>query len=754
MQQAAVNAARLLSDSTAYNRSKGIPIELLFKGEDLAYFSKDGMANVVALFEEVNKNLPKGKKIEFVTDSLQLTTIVNNPLALDDLRMKMSSRPASISGNRPQWQENIYQAYMARDYGTKLENTITLTSATREIREVPQLALIDFDGSTITLAKLGNLASRGLLRFARNDASGRNDGRNDGSVHRSGAERKAVDAFRLRTFPNEFMSKEAANENYRRALFALIDLQQADFGRHKATRTLIDGLYNDLKLGTNSKVVSALKRSSFYDVNFPGNFGPVLLTESEVVNTQQITTQALDKAMELLTLTALHYGERDAVKLFNRILNRQGALDAASTSDFSRKRLGELTYHGTEKFKSLGFGPDKVEAMTIADLMLVAVAAPAPNIRTEPIASLTIADAAQSVLAVYRTEIIEESKSMFQLNPRISLGSRYTTYKAENDPIKYAKGTVVTQNGLELRLESDLYYTKLDNMLRSGVKPFIYPEFGIILGRGQRKVGYDERGPASIMGDIPKFKQSYNNWGGHLGLNVGPVLVGVDATTLSTKLATDPYQRFFDLSQSMTYYRYSFLARVVNVALGKKGQINPYYLTFDLEMAGETNNEGTSNRTSTQDGNAQIASNEWERLYNMARPNGVYSPAKATQMLMDGSVKAAYPAANYGAMHVGLLKSGFLFKLTGGLYNRTAIDGYHSGKDEWMKRLFKNTWKGSGFMAASVTYNFGSNGQSKTRRTTRSSMMNGIASTPEIESSSSSSRTPSMLRNRAIFMSK
>lgn len=730
---AASMAASMLTDTARYNTRKGLPITELFKEDDLAYISKGGLANVVALFETVNKQLPKDKKLEFLTDSTQVLSSVSNPLELKELRMKISSNPATIAQNRPEWQEHVYQAYLARDYGSRLENTITITSATRELREEPQLELLRTDGNTITLAE--------LLRQQQSGPT-------------AGMEQRAVASFRQLTFPNGQVSANIANENYRRALLSLINLQQGDFNRHAETKSLIDALSNDLRLGAGSKVLSALRNSTFFDSNLPGNLGPVLVTEADVVDPQQIAANAMDKALELMTLTALHYGERDAVKLYRRLLGGQGTTPASTTTDFTKKRLGQLTYHGTEKIKSLGFGSDKTANMSFADLVLVAVAAPAAPVTTSYNASLSLSEVGQTVISTYNTNVVETSKSIFQLNPRVSLGSRYTTYKASYDPIGYANNAIISQNGLELRLESDLYFAKLDKMLETGLKPFIYPEFGVVMGSGERKVGYKGQ-TASRFGTIPQFKQNYINWGGHLGLNVGPVLVGMDATVLSTKSAGDPYRRFFDLSQAMTYYRYSFLARVLNLNVSKAEVASPYYLTFDVEVAGETNNEGTENKTRTQDGNAQIASKEWRRAYDRARPNGVYNQAIANQMILDGSVKASYPSANYAALHLGLVKSGFQFKVTAGLYNRFAIDGYSEGKGEWLNRLAKNTFKGSGFGAATLTYNFGSKGlTTKSRRAERNSVINGVASSSPVEESSSTERVRSGLRTRAIFMNR
>jgi hypothetical protein len=730
---AATYAASQLADSARYNPKEGILITQLFKEEDLTYFSNGGVANVVALFEEVNKRLPKGKKLEFITDSMQVYSSITNPLVLTKLRAKISSNPADVSADRPGWQENIYQAYMARDYGTKLENTITITSSTREIREVPQLQMLAADGSAVTLAQLLN---------------------REKSKSPTNAEKRAVAAFRALTYPNGPVSQATANENYRRALFALIDLQQGDFNRHAETSSLLAAMSNDLQTGPNSKVLSAIKNSTFFNSNVPGNLGPVLVTEANVVDPALVASRARDKSLELLTLTALHYGERDAVKLYRRLLAGQGTLSASSTTDFTAKRLGELKYHGTEKVKSVGLGPEKTANMTMADLVLVAVAAPATPVNTFPIASLSLSEVGKSIVSTYNTTITESTKSVFQLNPRASLGSRYTTYQAKYDPIDYANGAFISQNGVEFRLESDLYLGKLDNMLNSGVKPFFYPEFGVIIGTGERKVGY-KGNLTTPFGNIPRFKQNYLTWGGHLGLNAGPVLVGIDATLMSTESADDAYQRFFDLSQSMTYYRYTFLARIVNLAISKREVKNPTFLTFDVEVAGETNNEGTLNRTTSQDREAQVQSKDWQRAYARVRPGGVYDPEIANELLLEGDVKASYIAANYFALHVGLIKSGFQLKLTGGLYNREAMLAYTDGKGKWLRTVAKNTFNGSGFGAATLTYNFGAGGSSsKTRRSERSSVVNGVSSGPEVEETSSRERVPAALRTRAVFMNR
>ncbi|MHA4894202.1 hypothetical protein ACXZ1K_05565 [Pedobacter sp. PWIIR3] len=726
---AAVIAAAKLKDTTAYNKAAGIPVNQLFKEDDLTEFSKGGFVNIVALFEAVNKNLPESSKLQFITTTNGTSSSISNPLELKDLRIKMAANPANAAGNRPQWQENIYQAYRARDYGTKLENTITITSATREMREDQQLALTTDAGREITLAQLLQQQNG-----------------------KPGAETRAVVAFRGMTYPGQIVSPETAHENYRRALFSLIDLQQSDFEHHPQTASLLNAMTADLQSGVQSKIIAALKGSTYFDKNLPGNLGPVLLTEPDVINPGELSANAKSKALELFTLTALHYGERDASKLYFRLLNQQGALAAASTQDFTAKRLAQLSYHGTEKMKSAGLGAESRNNMTFADLVLVAVAAPASPATVTRQASLSLTEVGKAISERYETTIIQTTKSIFQLNPRISVGSRYTTYKANYDPIGYANNVGVTQKGVEFRLESDLYLGKLDKMLSTGLKPFIYPEFGVVFGTGKRAVGYDG-GSVRGMTTLPSFKQDYINWGGHLGLNVGPVLVGVDASLLSTKAGTDANQRFFDLSKAMTYYRYSFLTRILSWDLGKASTQRLYTLTLDAELAGETNNERTSNRTRTQNSSSQVKSGDWQTLYDRAHPNGKYNSTIANQMLADGTVKASYPSANYAAAHIGIVRGGLAFKVTGGLYNKMAITGYNSGKGEWVSQLFKNTLKGNGFAAATLTYNFGTSGMSKTTRTvSKKSSINGVDSESSTADAPKTERIQSGVKSRALIM--
>ncbi|RYY07540.1 MAG: hypothetical protein EOP43_02955, partial [Sphingobacteriaceae bacterium] len=321
---AAVKAAEILSDTTKYDPKQGIAIDQLFSKEDLQYVVKQGTQGVAVLFELVNKHLPKGKTINFRSEGQSQVTTGKNPLVLSNLRAMIAAKPGSVSNNPAQWKENIYLAYMARDYATKLSNTITITSATREIRETPSLSIIDFNGKSITIGKiLANKQARTANKYQ--------------------AEKEAVLEFREHTFPSSKISKENANENYKRALFTLIDLQEGDINRHPETKKFVDVLANDLKKGTSSNVVNALKNNRFFDANVPGNAGPVLLTEDSVINGNKIQQQPQDKAMEIMTLTALHYGERDAVKLLRSLVNGSGTVPANQTNYFTPTRLGQLT---------------------------------------------------------------------------------------------------------------------------------------------------------------------------------------------------------------------------------------------------------------------------------------------------------------------------------------------------------------------------------------------------------------------------
>lgn len=746
---AAVKAADILKDTAVYDRKKGVPITALFNGADLAYFANSGINTVVSLFEQINKYLPAQERIDFIADSTQTTSSVDNPLVLKNLRMKISTKPGSLNGNPAQWQENVYLAYMARDYGTKLNNTITITSATREMRESPELELIDFDGKPITLA--------GILKVELEKTSSKVK-----------AEKLAVTAFRMRTFPGAQMNKENANENYRRALLNLIDLQEGDFNRHPETRDFIVRLRTDLAKGKNSLVINALKKSSFFDANVPGNVGPVLLTDDQLLDPGLVSEQANERAMELITLTALHYGERDAVKLLGRLIGGEGSLPADQTRDFTPKRLAELKFHGVEKFKSLGFGSDKTMGMTMSDLVLVAVASPEVPVAADRNAALTLINVGKSVVNQYSTIRIEENKHTFQLNPRILLGTRHIEYRSSFDAVEYVpellngsgidqRGSKVTQNGLELRLESDIYFSNLKKMYERGLKPVIYPEFGVLLGAGRRKVGYDDSTTPGQHGDVPRFKQRYLNWGSHAGLNLGPVMVGLDATILSTSSEDDPYKRFFDLSQGMTYFRYTMLVHVFNFGLKQRDPMRPVHLTFDLEVSGETNNEGTLDRTTTQNGSSQTGSREWQLDYERAHPNGQYDHAVATQMILNGDVKAAYAASNFGAIHAGLERSGFRLRLTAGLYNLRAIKGHDESRGEWIGQLFKNTIRGNFFGAVGLSYSFGSGSTKEkyTRSEKQQSGADGRMSDPQVEESTIKEKSSSStLQHRAVFSNR
>lgn len=740
---AAVKAAAILADTLKYDTEKGAPVESVFSKGDLEYVAQQGMNGTIALFELVNSHLPKGKFLAFRTDSQRVVT-AENPLALKDLKVLISANPVNKQANGSQWREHVYQAYMARDYATSLHNTITITSATREIRETPELQLIDFDGGPISLAE--------ILR--------REQAKTKDKIK---AEKAAVAEFRSRTYPGNRMSKEHANENYKRALFELMRLQEGDMNRHPETRALIAALKGDLSKGAGSRVVQALKGSSFFDSNVPGNLGPVLLTETEVINPDKMQEESESKAMELMMLTSLHYGERDAVKLFKRLLEGKGAVPASQTGDFSVKRLGQLRDHGTEKLKSLGYGEDKSAGITSSDLVLLAVAAPQPPVALATPGYLSLQTAGESIINYYSVVEIHENKLAIAFNPRIRLGSRHIEHRSSYDPVDFVPevingadigqtGSRIVLNGVEMRLESDIYLSNLRKLTEKGVKPFVYPQFGIIAGFGNRKVGYDDRTLIGPHGRVPQFSTNYWNWGGHIGLNVGPFLLSADATVLSTPERTDPYERFFDLSNGMTYYRYGVLLHVFNRPLGKISQTERLRFIVDAEFAGETNNEGTPNRTHTQSGAAQTGSGEWRRDYDRAHPGGIYNHEVATQMILNGDVKGSYAASNFAAIHLGIQKQGFLLKGTLGLYNTRAIEGYSEGGGEWANKLFQNTIKGHLFGGASLTYSFDSRSWSESRKKTSSYKSTREGKSDEInEESSSSSRSVSRIRDHAIF---
>ena len=740
---AAVKAAAILADTLKYDSKKGAPVESVFSKNDLEYVSKQGMNGTIALFELINTHLPKGKFLAFRTDSQRVIT-AENPLSLKDLKVLISANPATKQTNGQQWREHVYQAYMARDYATSLHNTITITSATREIRETPELELIDFDGGSISLAEILRREQTKIKDKIR-------------------AEKAAVAEFRSRTYPGKQMSKENANENYKRALFELMRLQEGDMNRHPETKALLVALREDLSKGAGGRVVNALKGSSFFDSNVPGNLGPVLLTETEVINPDRMQGESESKAMELMMLTSLHYGERDAVKLFKRLIEGKGAVPANQTGDFSVKRLGQLRDHGTEKLKSLGYGEDKSVGITSSDLVLLAVAAPQPPASPARPGYLSLQTAGESIINYYSVIEIHENKFVVSFNPRVKLGSRHIEHRSSYDPVDFVPevingasigqdGSRIIMNGVEMRLESDLYFSKLRKITENGIKPFVYPQFGIIAGFGTRKVGYDENTIVGPHGKVPQFSSNYWNWGGHVGLNVGPFLLSADATVLSTPERTNPNERFFDLSNGMTYYRYSLLLHVFNRPLGKRNQPERFRFIMDAEFAGETNNEGTPNRTHTQSGAAQTGSGEWRRDYERAHPGGVYNHEIATQMILNGDVKASYAASNFGAIHLGVQRHGFLLKGTLGLYNTKTIEGYSEGGGEWANKLFQNTIKGHLFGGASLTYSFDSRSWSESSRKSSSYRSSKEGKSDELkEESSTCSKSVFRIRDHAVF---
>ncbi|EOR92571.1 hypothetical protein ADIARSV_4258 [Arcticibacter svalbardensis MN12-7] len=744
---AAVKAAEILADTTKYDKQKGILITTLLSKPDLEYVAKQGINGTVALFELINKYLTKGQSITFRTEQNQEVTIGKNPLVLKDLRAMISVKPATIQSNQPQWKENVYQAYMARDYGTKLHNTITITSATREIRESTNLEILDYNGSSITLAEI----------LQREQAKNKN---------KYAAEKAAVAEFRARTFPGDKISKENANENYKRALFELIRLQEGDINRHPETKKFVEALTTDLKKGKESNTINALKSSQFFNANVPGNVGPVLLTEDQVISAEQVSNQAEAKALEITMLTALHYGERDAVKLLRQLINGKGSISATQTGDFTPKRLSELTDHGTEKMKSLGYGSDKTKYMTSSDLVLVAVAGPETPVQPSSTAYISVQQVGMSIMNQYSTIEIQETKKLILFNPRIKMASRHSEYRTAFDAVDFVpeyvngepqQGSRISQNGIEFRLESDVYLSNLLKIAEKGVKPVIYPEFGIIGGTGRRQVGYDDKTMLGEHGAVPKFNQNYINWGGHFGINVGPVMLGVDATVLSTPGLDDPYKRFFDLSHVMTYYRYTLLTHILNLGYGNIEDGKGTNFIVDLELTGETNNEGTTNHTHTQSGASQTGSAEWKRDYNRSHPDGVYNAEIATQMILDGDVKASYASSNYAALHLGIQKSAFLIKGTLGMYGIRTIEHYKEGFVKWNEEVFKSTiFHGNFFAGLSLTYNFGSRSIIEKRRKVESYQSTGSGDQSPHQVQESSSRVNSSFgpRDHVIFTNK
>src|SRR5215217_388808 len=77
---AAVKAARMLADTSNYDPVKGIGISTLFSKSDLSYFASRGIANIISLFVVINKYLPPGQKLDFLTDSVQTGIVIENPL--------------------------------------------------------------------------------------------------------------------------------------------------------------------------------------------------------------------------------------------------------------------------------------------------------------------------------------------------------------------------------------------------------------------------------------------------------------------------------------------------------------------------------------------------------------------------------------------------------------------------------------------------------------------------------------------------
>ncbi|MEJ6982476.1 hypothetical protein WG906_18565 [Pedobacter sp. P351] len=735
----AVKVASMLKDTTKYDQKKGILVETLIEKTDLEYLASQGVNTIVALFELVNKHLPDDQTITFRTEEQQNVKIAENPLVLKDLRAMVASKPATIHDPQ-QWKENVYHAYMARDYGTKLHNTITITSATREIRETPGLEIINFDGRTITLAEI----------LKKHQA---------GTSNKYEAEKAAVAEFRALTFPSSRISKANANENYKRALFELIRLQEGDIRQHPLTRKLVEDLTNDLKKGKESNVINSLKNNPFFDANVPGNLGPVLLTEDQVISPEEVRNNAEAKAMELIMLTALHYGERDAVKLFRQLINGNGSAPAKQTGDFTPKRLAELTDHGTEKLKSLGYGPDKTRDMSSSDLVLVAVSAPETPVEITPTAFITTQMVGVSIFNQYSTV---ETKNIVMFSPRITLASRHTQYRAAFDPVEYIpeivngeeinqRGSKISQNGVEMRIESDLYFSNPQRIIDKGVKPGIFPQFGVIAGVGRRKVGYDNSTTLGQHGAVPQFKSIYVNWGGHFGLNGGPFLLAADATYLSSQSGETPNEQFFDISQGMTLYRFSFLTHIFNFGLGKTDQGNGTNLTLDLDMAGETNNTGFRNRTITPGSTSQTGNREWRRDYDRAHPGGTYNHAIATNMILNGDVKATYAASSSAALQFGIQKSALHLKGALGLYNLYTVDQNNLVN----KDLFKNTIEGNLFGRIGLTYTFGSRSFTEKHTKKESYQTTSKGESPhKIEESSSSQKSSFIPRDHAIFTNK
>jgi len=715
----AKRTAQLLMDTSRYDRHQGIRLERLFTPHELKYLAAQGLNETVYLFKLVNENLPANMRVVFLTDEDRTVVTDNNPLILRSLRATIAKGPSQIF--QSQWKENIYQAYMARHYGTNLFNTITLTAALREIREKPDLEIIDHDNQTVSLRQLRA---------------------------RNGSEQKAVADLRMHTIPGPGISTTSAAENYRRALFALIDLQLNDIRKHPQSQQLLNEMANDLRKGTRSNILIALQSSHLFDANVPNNQGLVLLTESDVMADSVIAANARDKATELMILTCLHYGERDAVKLFGQLVKGNGAVPAG-VQTFGKDRLRQLTDHGTEQFKYLNVTPEKMDKITNADLVILATASPEVPEQVSQNAYLstqvTVPEVGRSIVNTYNTNT---TTTAVILNPAISLSSRHIEYRAADDPIDFVpemqngqyfdqRGSRVTQNGIELRLTSDLYFSNPLKMMKRGVKPVIYPEFGLIAGIGTRDVGQDQSTTIGPLGPVPQFSSMYYNWGTHLGLNIGPFMFGIDGTILSTTVADNPQERFFDLSQGMTYYRYQLLTHILNLGSSKKDT----HFTIDLDLAGETNNEGFGNLASTQGTDSQIQSARWYEDYNRVHPAGGYDAALAKDLLNNGYVKASYTSSNYAALDAGIQLSGWKLTVTGGLYNLHTRTGY-----QVYDNLISNTWHGNFFGAVGLAYRFQPKRYDHTETKKQSTSTKG----EEVNITNNTSTVPG-LRDHAIF---
>ncbi|WP_461450193.1 hypothetical protein [Mucilaginibacter sp.] len=709
----ASRASIILKDTSKYDRKQGLPLIKIFNNDDLTYVKDQGTNGIIALFHLINQNLPKGELISFKTDDIETIIDANNPLELKNLKATIAERPASIG--EPLWKSNIYTAYLARDYGTKLSNTITQTTAITEIRQNKNLELIDYDGKPVTLGSIS----------ARNKT-----------------EKDAVLDFRNHTFPNSRISLANANENYKRALFALISAQENYINSNALEEKLTADLTLDLSKGKESNTIIALKESLFFTANVPGSDGPVLLTENKLINPEEIAANSAEKAKELIILASLHYGQRDATKLLFQLINGYGSTPAQQ-SGFTAKRVSELAQHGTEQFTSLGFQKNKTDNITNADLILLAVASPDLQPHVIPKSYLTvITKSGDTVINNSSSEEITQINNLNIFSPRISLSSRHTEYRTVNDPLGYVPdGSKISQNGVELRLETDLFFSGLDSVNKRGIKPIIYPEFGVVYGIGSREVGYQNSEYTGAFGQVPRFNTLYKNWGAHLGLNIGPVLIGADATLINTPVASTPDQRYFDLSQGMTYYRYELLTHVLYLKLKKD-----LHFTIDLDLVAESNNIGFGDNTD-EGTDAQIKSGQWYRDYNQVHPSGIFDKTLATDLLNNGDVKSSYASSNYAAIDLGLQKNNFKLSLTGGLYNIDTKDG----NEIYNTHIVSNTLKGDLFGTFGITYYFNRKSY-KTVHSRKTSSQSANQSNLQ-EASSSSETKISGPRNHYIFVS-